>query len=511
MIFIFSKILVFFSFLFVFASSSLKASDLSAMSSQIKDYCQKTMTEWGVPGLAIGIVQDGKCVLKETFGVKNIKTSEKIDEHTLFCLASVSKNITGILLDRLVAAGKLKFDDKVTKYLPDFFLISDEITKEMTIEDLASHRCGLKHFSGDSFLALGWSREEIMQGLKKLKQERIFRKNYTYQNQVFGILTLIIEKATGKTFKEVVKDYLFEHAMMFDSSSGLPTSSWFSFLNKQNFATPHSFRHKKITPTKLCKEDYTFEASTGINTSLHDMLLYLDIVLNKINKKEKSSIFEPHTIPKNFKKDDPNFPSDVVQNVSYCMGSFKFDYRSKFVAYNQMGGMPGWRNIICFVPELNVGFVVMTNAGSLIVSWAPEAIQFFILDLLCNLKPDDWSSKFLERTNESRKKNDEFDLSISVSNASPHMPLEKYAHTFHNDIYGNITFEVQDKNLFMLYRGKKLKLTHKTGSMFSFNAEEISEHFSNYNTSSVVFNADASSCEIDIMYEGKDTTFKIIN
>lgn len=506
-----NNLIKFALFILLFISNAL-CFDLSKYIQKIDNYVAKSLDTWNVPGAAIGIVQNGKVIFYKTYGVKQLGKHEKIDEHTTFCLASVSKNITAFLLQKLVDCGKIRWEDKVIKYLPDFYLISPEITNELTIEDIVSHRCGLKHFSGDSLVGLGFSRQEIIDALSKLPHDRIFRVNYTYQNQIFGLSSLIIEKVCGKSIDEVMKEYIFSPLEMSDSSCGMPKKPWFSWFFKNNMAIPHAFRGGKLSAIKLSKDDYIFETSTGVNSSLHDMVRFLQFVLSKEPNKE--IIWSGHTKPKNFKVDDKNFPSNRIKDVSYCIGSFKFTFKSKdkeITVFNQMGAMPGWRNLIFFVPEQSIGVIFMSNSGPFSVNSVPEAIQNFILDIISG-DYYDWNKQFFEKAVASREKQEEFEIREKITNPIPPLPLERYSGKFHNDIYGDIVFEVKSKTLYMNYRGKSAPLKHRTASAFEFKQEIFSEHVSNYFDPVIYFDQSnpktINSMEITFMNEGKDPTFK---
>jgi len=110
---------------------------------EVDKLVNRTLTAFNVPGIAVAIIKDGKVVLAEGYGVKSIDTKEKVDANTLFGIASNSKAFTSAALAMLVDEGKIKWDDKVVKYLPDFKMYNDYVTQEFTIRDLLTHRSGL--------------------------------------------------------------------------------------------------------------------------------------------------------------------------------------------------------------------------------------------------------------------------------------------------------------------------------------------------------------------------------
>src|SRR5690606_4550302 len=109
----------------------------------------KAIIDHNVPGMAIAIVKDGQVMLSKGYGVKNANKEDKVDDKTLFAIASNSKAFTSAALAILVDEGKIKWSDKVRTYLPYFQLYSPYVSQEMTIRDLLTHRTGLATFSGD--------------------------------------------------------------------------------------------------------------------------------------------------------------------------------------------------------------------------------------------------------------------------------------------------------------------------------------------------------------------------
>ena len=106
-------------------------------------YVEQAMREWEVPGLAIAVVKDDSVVYSRGFGVRKLGRPERVDEHTLFAVASTTKAFTAASLGMLVDAGKLRWDDPVTRVLPGFQLHDPYATREITVRDLLSNRSGL--------------------------------------------------------------------------------------------------------------------------------------------------------------------------------------------------------------------------------------------------------------------------------------------------------------------------------------------------------------------------------
>ena len=130
----------------LFVAITLIATTLSfaqISSSQVDELVERSIKTFNVPGIAVAIVKDGKIIHAKGYGVKSILTNEKVDANTLFGIASNSKAFTSAALAMLVDEGKITWDDKVIKYLPNFKMYNEYVTNEFTIRDLLTHRSGL--------------------------------------------------------------------------------------------------------------------------------------------------------------------------------------------------------------------------------------------------------------------------------------------------------------------------------------------------------------------------------
>jgi CubicO group peptidase (beta-lactamase class C family) len=112
-------------------------------------YVEKVQKEFEVPGLALAVVKDGNVLLAKGYGVRKLGEPARVDEHTLFGIASNTKAFTATAIGLLVEEGKLEWDAPVVRYLPWFALSDPYVTREITIRDLLVHRSGLGLGAGD--------------------------------------------------------------------------------------------------------------------------------------------------------------------------------------------------------------------------------------------------------------------------------------------------------------------------------------------------------------------------
>src|SRR5213596_3800183 len=166
------------------------------------------MTEWHVPGLALGIIQDGRVVLLKGYGFRDVDHKLPVTPRTLMAIGSNSKSFTVVLMGMLVDSGKLDWDKPVREYLPDFQLHDELASEAMTPRDLVTHRSGLPRHD------LLWygsplTREEMLGRLRFLEPSREFRSYWQYQNLMFMTAGYLAGKLYGKTWEETARELVF--------------------------------------------------------------------------------------------------------------------------------------------------------------------------------------------------------------------------------------------------------------------------------------------------------------
>ena len=103
-------------------------------------YIRDAMADWQIPGLAVAVVKDGEVVFLRGYGVRQVGTTARVDENTVFEFGAASRSFTATALAMLVSDGKLAWDDPVVKYLPWLEFADPFVTRHVTLRDLLSHR-----------------------------------------------------------------------------------------------------------------------------------------------------------------------------------------------------------------------------------------------------------------------------------------------------------------------------------------------------------------------------------
>ncbi len=327
-------------------------------------YIDQTRIDYNVPGMSVAIVKDGKTIYEKGFGVKDVKTGEKVDANTLFAIASNSKAYTATLMAMLVEEGKVSWDDNVRDYLPWFELYDNYVSSEMTIRDLLCHRSGLATFSGDLiWYGSKYSAEEVVRRAKHLEQAFGFRAGYGYQNIMFIAAGLVIEEVTGKSWAENCKSRILNPLGMNSTLCSIT-----EFNENTNLAAPHNEVEGKNVSINWVNWD-NVAAAGALISSAHDEAEWLKFNLNKGIVKTDTIIKSSslYTLWETFNNQPQsewsrNFYAGRTAQ-GYGLGWQTMVYHGKRVIHHG-GGYDGMISHSFFLPEEGIGGVVLTNSIS---------------------------------------------------------------------------------------------------------------------------------------------------
>ena len=419
-----------------FAFTTTGFAQLPASLNGFEAYAEKAMQDWEVPGMAVAIVKDDKIVFAKGFGVRKAGETTPVDEKTIFAIGSSSKAFTSAALATLVDEGKIKWDDRVSKYLPEFETYDPYVTRELTIRDLLTHRSGLER--GDMlWYGTENSRDEILRRTRYIRPTWSLRSYFGYQNLMYLAAGQVVARVTGKSWDDVVAEKIFTPLGMTSSGTSIKT-----FKNGDNIASPHGKISDKVQAIAWRNVDNIGPAGS-INSNVVDMAQWIRLQMGK-GTYEKKKVFSAATT------NEMHMPQTVMRLegpyaifypqahfLNYGMGWFLSDYRGKKLVEHG-GAIDGMRAAVAMIPEENLGVVILTNMnGSLI----PLPIMYRIFDAYLGAPEKDWSAdmrkqlKPLEDQGAAAAKRAEAER---VTGTRPSLDLPSYVGTYKNDLYGDV-------------------------------------------------------------------------
>ena len=169
--------------------------------------------EYGVPGVALGIIHDGHVTIRG-FGVTNVEDSIPVNAHTVFPIASISKTFAATAIMRLVEQGKLSLDDPLSKYRPEF-----PRAAEVTVRQLLNHTSGIMSYTHPRVASQireagrrDWTTDQLIARIATLEPAYEFDPGtgWSYSNSGYILLGAIIEKVSGMSYAEYLRTALLE-------------------------------------------------------------------------------------------------------------------------------------------------------------------------------------------------------------------------------------------------------------------------------------------------------------
>ncbi len=410
---------------------------------ELDKYIEKYMGEFNMPGFAIGLVKNGEVVFEHAYGYKNTETKDKVDENTLFGIASCSKAFTAACISILVDRGELSWDDKVVDVLPGFKLSDPEITAKITVEDLLAHRSGFETFDGD----LIWygtqrSTEEVVRRIRYREMPYGLREKFGYSNLMFITAGEVIKSVTGKPWTEFLKENILDKINMKSS-----TTTNHGFENNGNAAWPHI----DGKPMEFINYD-NISSAGAINSSVADMMQWLKLMLGKgvyngdtiFSTSSYYHLVSPQTLLNAGRAET----IDGTHFTAYGQGWFLKDYMGKKII-NHGGGLPGFHSKVVLVPEDSLAYVILANQLSALI----PAIDKKVLDFFLNQNDTtDWAAKYLKYEIKQKKSLEEKWERLAeerIKNTKPSLDLEKYAGGYNDKMYGDARVELKDNELFI--------------------------------------------------------------
>ncbi len=416
------------------------------------------MARFQVPGIGVAIVKDGQVVLAKGYGVREFGKAAAVDEQTLFGIASNSKAFTAAALAILIDEGKLNWDDKVVDLLDNFRLYDPYATAELTVKDLLVHRSGLGLGAGD---LLHWppsdhTPSEIAYRLRFLKPTTSFRSTYNYDNVLYLVAGLVVEKVSGMSWHDFVAKRIFAPLGMKRANTRTP-----DFEKDPNHVRPHAVLAGKLQPVPLIGLDQV-AAAGSINACVAELTPWVKAQLAegalgpeedapRLFSEARSREMHTPVTPIPMGEPPPELAASRTNFRAYALGWDTRDFRGKKMVYHN-GGLLGQISKISLLPELGLGVVVLTNQQA---SGVCEVITYQLFDHYLGVSNGpDWAEAFdtvTKRRNSERS--DEETKRDAARNAAvgPSLPLASYAGTYTDAWYGHMTIALEADRLNMVF------------------------------------------------------------
>jgi D-alanyl-D-alanine carboxypeptidase len=330
------------------------------MASRIDRLAQSEVLDGRTPGIAVGVVEDGRLVYARGFGYANVARRVRVDPGTQFYVGAVSAQFTTGAILLLVQDGKIKLDDRVTKYVPEL-----SIAANVTIAELLQQTSGLPEYTRAGGIPSDQTHQlkinDLIAGANKLQLASTPGTTFALNDFNFVVAGLIVERVSGVTLSDFLQQRIFLPLVMnqtfYASDTGISASRALAYTRGPN---------GKFVPTHAPDPSWLLGAR-GIVSNVYDLakwdiempiLLHVDAVR------------------------DMYTPGGVSGPAQYGM-SWVIDRRGgkRFMWYT--GEIPGYRSLNAVLPDDHISVIVLTNADSLHGAvTAPVQVAVRVLDVV---------------------------------------------------------------------------------------------------------------------------------
>jgi CubicO group peptidase (beta-lactamase class C family)/D-alanyl-D-alanine dipeptidase len=325
------------------------------------------VAQYHLPGIAVGVIRDGKIVHVHTVGERQAGTGQAVTRDTLFKIASNSKAMTASLLARLVDAGKLRWDDPVVKHLPNFRMHDAWVTQNIQVRDLLVHNSGLPEGGGDLMLwpePNNFSRGDILAGLAHIPPAYGFRSGYAYDNTLYIVAGELAAAVGGASYEELMRREVFEPLGL-----GCRVGEF-----RRDQAGPLAQPHRRIGAANVATEPdgervpaISSAAAGGILCSLDDMLAWAGNWLQPtaaqlawLSAAQRAEMTRPRTpMPVS----DRNLRWNKTHARFYALG-FRIADMDGAWTVSHTGTLSGMYSAMFLIPDRRSGFVFLINSDA---------------------------------------------------------------------------------------------------------------------------------------------------
>lgn len=323
--------------------------------------------EQHIPGLAIVVVANDEIIYAEGFGHAEVATQTPVTPETIFAVGSTTKAFTSAVIAMLVDEGKMAWDDPVTKYLPGFtpVILAPESDADadgegggepaappdtvLTVRDLLSHRSGFTR-SDMTWVSGLATRAEILAAAATAEAWAPFRKQFLYNNVMYMAAGMSAGVAAGSDWETLMRTRLFAPLGMEDASLTHAEAQ-----ADERLATGYRRKDDAFEALPMRNLDMIGPAGS-INANALDMAEWVRLQLGRgaysgeqlISEAALTETWTPQVT--------------IAGDISYGLGWMLHDWDGRHLVEHG-GNIDGFAAQVAFLPDDNIGFVLLMNTG----------------------------------------------------------------------------------------------------------------------------------------------------
>ena len=420
-------------------STSSTSSTTSGLDSTLADIFALDLA----PGMSIAVVRDTQVIYAKGFGWADVESQRPVTPETIFYIASTTKSFTGLAAVLLDEQGRLDLDAPLSRYLPTAKLQAPLDPDSITLRALLSHTHGIDN-DGPIVFRTAFSGEHTNDRLIALLASHPPAKTgrgYEYGNIGYNVAALAMDATTGESWRDVLQRTIFEPLGM------TSTSAYVSRMPRERLAQPYRREPTGFARAPYNKGDANMQAAGGLVSSAVDMARWLEAHLNG-GVVDGRRVFPATAIAETHRR------QATLSHTArgFAVNGYGFGWQIGTLGADTLlthgGGFLGFTTSMSFMPQRRIGVIVMTNengTGFLLAELASRAVYSRLIngegvsaDSLARLRTE--AEGFRERVAADRARR-------AARPQTLPFPLEAYAGTYENELYGRLVFSVVNGKL----------------------------------------------------------------
>ncbi|HKX56661.1 MAG TPA: serine hydrolase [Xanthomonadales bacterium] len=414
---------------------------------QLHRFVAQGMDLWNVPGMAVTVVSKDRVLFQQGFGQTATRDGLSVDEHTLFAAASTTKAMVVAGLLMLQDEGKLSLSDPITELLPEVQFGDPVLNRDVTVADLLAHRTGLPSTDLWTFMQ-GMTLSEQISRLREVQPEASLRSRLIYQNTMYELAGLLIERLTGERWDHFLTHRLWHPIGMretYGSRSQIPAIA--------NQVLPYHYVGDELMQAEFDFAPGLADAAGSVWTSAHDMGRWAQFILRGgvtetgerlISEEGMAQWFEPQQLAST----SDFYPTTELTKPhwrSYALGWFQQDFQGRMINYHT-GSLSGLIALIGLDRDQDRAVVILGNRDH-------AELRHAILWQVMDHDPQsgmDWNQQVFDLYERQRLKREEQwneTRQQRIANANTGLPLAAFAGRYNSKVNGDIVVVYSDRRL----------------------------------------------------------------
>lgn len=323
-----------------------------AIAARIDALVQAAMAHQHLPGLSLAVAHDGEILYARGYGVRDNASQAPADAHTIYNIGSVTKQFTATAIMLLRHDGKLKLDDRLSRYIPTYAQAG-----RITLRELLNHTSGIPDYTDLSNVPHHATAMEFFELVAKMPLHFVPGTRYEYSNTNFIVLGIIVEQVSKMPYGEFLERRIFKPLGMTQTSTRVVPQS------QPDGAVGYTYQHPDVKPIPQTIDDLGYGDGT-VNSSVLDLVKW-DTALDSGRVVDAAS-WRAMTTPPHAQGEGA---SDGAYGFGLSVGSFMGRRQVQHYGLN-----PGYATLNATYPDDRFDIVMMSNGDAFDETWLERRI-----------------------------------------------------------------------------------------------------------------------------------------